>query len=322
MSFTRKIKGIINDLDSFVSKSDEKSDMNKLQSHERERLSNDLKKAKLLLHSKDEDTVLEGIHLLNDVAAKAAKNANTESYVGKVHNTLCGFLRKRYAVNDSEDYLLSTNNDRIIKDTLINILFRNENNLYGEYKADLSNVNLSNCDLSKIDLTEAKLTESDLSFALLNGTNLEGANLSYTNLSGTKIADANFKFAKLIFTELAASHISNSDFSNTDLSYANLSMTLLDGVDFGESCFANARMTGAALSRVRFDGADMSYAKLGSLDFIGATANKEKKYLYQDMDQHPDYAGKTKLLNEIIKPATLGNVAHSGSNLSGSFSFE
>lgn len=318
MSFNRKIRELVCDLDFFIKGISREGVFHRSALYEKRKLETDFKNAKLLLGSREESAVLAGIHSMHEVGVEARKNPKMNFLVGKVHGALCKFMRNKYYISEGIDTTIDLNNEMSIKNVLIDVLFRNEGDIYGEYRADLSNVNLANCDLSRIDLTEAKLTEADLSFSLLYETNLEGADLSYSNFSGAKIQNSNFKFAKLIFTEMAASHILNSDFSDADMQYANLSMAVIDKVNFEDASFINARMSGSALSKVNFTRTDMTYAKLGDLEFAEALVDREINYLYKDSEEYHSFTSKSKLLKENVRASAFNDMTYLRTNLSGS----
>ncbi len=274
------------------------------------------KDARLLLASAEKCVILAGIYSLHQIALEAHREE--KGRVTKlVHSLLCSFIRERYSVSETENNLPYVNDeDRdIIIHTLIDVLFRNGEDIYNNYRSDLSNVNFSGCDFSGASLCDAILTEADLSFSVLSDVDMKGVDLSFTNMSGVKIKNVDFRFSKFVFTELVGSHIEESDFSSSDFSYTNLSMAIVDKVNFINVKFLNSRMTGISLTEVNMFGSDLSFAQLGRVSLISDIESKSTYTLVQDKqtssketlsrEEKGVISGKGKKLIDQFKEKTL-----------------
>ena len=100
-------------------------------------ISNRFKDASTLLGSNSKASMLAGIYALNQIALESYNENKQKEYVKVVHDIFIELIRENS---------IKASFDRKIINTLLNLVFEKEENIYGEYSSDLHGSNL--CDFS------------------------------------------------------------------------------------------------------------------------------------------------------------------------------
>ena len=108
------------------------------------------------------------------------------------------------------------------RQTLLNILFKSDEYVFGEFKADLRKSCLVGMDLSDAHLTNARLRRANLSGVKLRRANLSGASLLSVYLLGAKLKQANLSDAKLRRADLSDAKLFGTSLQETQLENVNL----------------------------------------------------------------------------------------------------
>ena len=195
------------------------------------------------LGSENSTVVLGGVYILHQIAVK------NENYTQIVHDLFCNYLRENAEkLYDDIDFEKTPNKCPAVIQVLIDYLFKPYDNIYKNYKPDLSFSTLINCDFSgtfpnncdfsnavlmncnfhNVTLTSctfdyAVLTECYYSFATLTNCTFDFATLTECDIDDANLTDCDFKCAVLTRCGFWESKLYNCDFRTTDLIDTELS---------------------------------------------------------------------------------------------------
>ena len=205
---------------------------------ERSNINTRFKDAAMLLSSETTSATLSGIHALIQIARETKNDKSHKGYAKIIHDILCAFIRE------------SSNTDGkrkcadVVIQTIIDELFKNNANLFEEYKADLCSANLNVMDLIGAKLIGAKLIEAKLNETDLNGAKLIGAELIRANLINAKLIRTNLINANLVGANLSGANLNRANLSRAKLNRADLIGANLDGANLD-----GANLTGTILEK-------------------------------------------------------------------------
>ena len=242
------------------------------------------KDAALLLANEATSATISGIYALHQVAVEASRgDKNEQGYVKTIHDILCAFVRENWR-KTSDDTTVG-NKPKIVLQTLMDVLFKNEKDIYKEYYSDLSNcvfqdINLENATLTNVGFNDTKLTNVWFSDAIL----------TFVGFNNAKLTEVWFPNAKL-------TAVGYSDAKLTDVGFSNAKLT---EVWFNNAKSIDVGFRDAKLTNVRF-----RHAKLANVDFFKATlANVDffdtilKDYTYEEITSKGFSLEKTKAKDE------------------------
>ena len=177
---------------------------------------------------------------------------------------------------------LRENDKEGLKQALIELLKKNEVELFNKYRPDaqldLSGANLAKLSLRGIDFTRCDLTRADLSGCDLSGAKFDSAVIERADLSNTTLVNTTFTHAQasnVDFSGVVAAH--GADFRGAQLFRADLSKGTFNGASFSY-CYLNH----AVLSGSKFEGAQFVEAVMHAVflkegpSFKGANLYKAK----------------------------------------------
>jgi len=177
-----------------------------------------------LLANSNSSAILTGIYTLHQIAVETHRSNELEkSDVKIVHQILCAYIRESTnEVKDGKNGKVIVLNDKkpIVIQTILKVLFSNENDIYGHLVTDLSN-----CVLSGINLEEARFVNVDFSGTLFLNCTFKSSkfyscyfmNNGFGNVdfSGCSIRNTLIRKAKMNFVSFKECIIDNSIFANS-----------------------------------------------------------------------------------------------------------
>ena len=234
---------------------------------EKSQINNRFKDAATLLGSENVSTVLSGVYALHQIALDTSVDKDRKSYVSIVHDILCTYIKENTDnIKDEKTGKLWRINkgSTFVIQTIMKVLFKNENHIYSNFVTDLSN-----CILEDIDLEDAHLTNVDFSKAKFIRTSFKHATLKSCYLEGTFIDEVSFEscsLSKVVFdnshiknTTFEKAHICHSDFWHTLCTSVNFKDTRFEDVDFKdavfekETVFDNSNLAGYSSDEIQAD---------------------------------------------------------------------
>ena len=144
--------------------------------------------------------------------------------------------------------------------SLLNLLFVQDHNVFKGLSADLRGSWMSGADLRTARLESAVLVGVDLQEADLKGANLQGVKLDGAQLQGANLEGANLQRANVTWT-----HLERTNLKETKLQGADLTRVKLQGADL-----KGANLQGVDLTRANLQRADLKGANLQGVDLTRA----------------------------------------------------
>jgi len=237
---------------------------------ERGQINTRFKDAAMLLGSNDTASILSGIYALHQIAMECHKGKEEQKgYVKVIHDILCAYIREsaETKTNDKGEEQRICTRPTVVMQTLVNVLFKNKGDIYGEYQSDLSGAVLSNVNFDKITLTNVLFK-----CIPLTDVNFEGAILTDVRFDNITIADVLFNKASLRDVRFHIATLTKIRFNN-DAILTNVSFYLatLSNVSFDDASLTKVFFNGAKLTRISFKGkySGQNKATLTDIDFTG-----------------------------------------------------
>ena len=184
-----------------------------------------------------------------------------------VLDVLCAHIRqttgeceyqKKHKVPEDVEYVSTKPSEEV--QSLLNLLFVQEHDVFKGLSADLRGSWMSGADLRIARLESAVLVGVDLQEANLTRANLQGVNLDGARLQGANLEGANLQRANVTWT-----HLERTNLKETKLQGADLTRAKLQGADL-----KGASLQGVNLTRAKLQGADLKGANLQGVDLKGA----------------------------------------------------
>ena len=200
-----------------------------------------------------------------------AKDSQDDNTGRKIFDILCAHLR---TMPEDQSHVKKNNRDIFPTEeyqTLLNILFKSEDKfVFGEFHANLQNVNLTHTNLKN-----ANLANADLCDAILEGANFTGANLADSKFTHAKIAyahfiDANLERANLREANLTRAKLIGANLKEANLASANLEHANFVGANLTRATMAHAKMKEALLDQANIKNADLTAASLDNAYLVAA----------------------------------------------------
>ena len=195
------------------------------------------KDAALLLANEAAGANISGIYAFHQIAVEASKgDRNERGYVKTIHDILCAFVRENWKKRQDDNPEVG-GKATIVLQTITDVLFKNKNDIYKEYRSDFSN-----CDFSDINFGGATITSVDFSFATLRDVNFNKATLTDVFFGYATLTDVSFRYATL--TEIY--------FDFGTLTNVGFQSSTLIGVYFFSATLAEVNFYSATISHVHF----------------------------------------------------------------------
>lgn len=220
---------------------------------EKSQINTRFKDAATLLASDNTSANLSGIYALHQVALESSKDKYDNYYIKVVHDILCAFIRENSVIEKTTNFENSTiTKAEVLKPTIVfitilNILFRNDNNIYKNLNSDLSFSVLKGFTLSDLCLNHVDLNNSLIYRVTFNNCDFENVECFETNFSSVNFQLTNFNVVNFIMCKfrqvsfniryvgiLKAKHayLENVSFLNSEFIYGKFAYVIMKNVSF------------------------------------------------------------------------------------------
>jgi uncharacterized protein YjbI with pentapeptide repeats len=239
-----------------------------------------------LLYSENVRAQLSAIQSFTQIAIEASTRTEQQYFARKIKEIFIEFIREKTIIEDNNGNAnVSQRQKKIVVQTIIDVLFRNENSWKVFYKCIpfdlagcvLDGINFSNAHLEHVTfhnahLKEAKFRATNLktvwfTVAHLEGAKFENANLEWTTFESANLKEATFRAANLKRVQLGGTNLREavflkSNFERVEFDFANLERAKFISTDLGGASFDRAHLEGTTfrwvhLENVRFTGAHL-----------------------------------------------------------------
>jgi len=281
------------------------------------------KDAAMLLADNSTSANISGIYAMHQIAVEASiGDKNQQGYVKIIHDILCSFVRENWK-KDKDDNLIG-NKPIIVLQTIVDVLFKNKNELYQKFYSDFSG-----CYIQNINFKERILTNISFYRTTLTEVCIDGSTLIKVNFNGSVLTEINFDETVLTEVSFVGATLTRVYFNKPNLMNINFDKATLQIVLFGSppSKYVNleyVRFEEATLTGVNFDGStliNVSFlkGKLTNVSFRETILIEMDLPTYEIEYSLPvkkfksgfppnKFYGETKLLNVGFSEATLLNV--------------
>ncbi|MBP6139679.1 MAG: pentapeptide repeat-containing protein [Bacteroides sp.] len=191
------------------------------------------KDASTLLGSDGVSSILSGIYALHQIAIEVSNNDSQKGYVNIIHDILSAYIRENTnSVKNEKDGKIWRVNQKpnIVIQTIMTVLFKNEEQIYSGLVTDLSDcvfehINLENAQIENVDFYKSKFFYSDFrntTFQRCFFMEIFSNKTDFTNSffcdcywEGSKIKNTLFVNSKIERTEFNRNSIIKTDFRDT-----------------------------------------------------------------------------------------------------------
>ncbi|MFV0419450.1 MAG: pentapeptide repeat-containing protein [Dysgonomonas sp.] len=196
------------------------------------------KDAATLLGSENVSSILSGVYALHQIALESSVGDEIQKgYVRIIHDILCAYVRENTETivkeDDGREWRVNSKPTIVIQ-TIIKVLFKNNEFIYSDIMTDLSN-----CIFEDIDLDNAYIAHVDFSKTKFIRSTAKDCSLLSCYLENTFIDDTDFSessFEKVIFDN---SHIKNTTFVKAKFIECDLWDTILFNTTFEKAKLRN-----------------------------------------------------------------------------------
>ena len=183
------------------------------------------KDAAMLLGSEDTASILSGIYALHQIAIECSKGKKEQrGFVKVIHDILCAYVREsaKTITNDKGKKERICSRPTVVMQTAVDVLFKNERNIYGKYKSNLSGAVFNGVDFDKATLTDVRFWGATLTDIWFNGATLtdvwfNGAILRNVRFNNATLRDVWFEKATLRNVWFLGATLTDVDFIGTKL---------------------------------------------------------------------------------------------------------
>ena len=259
------------------------------------------KDAAMLLGSEDTASILSGIYALHQIAIECSKGKKEQrGFVKVIHDILCAYVREsaKTITNDKGEEERICSRPTVVMQTAVDVLFKNERNIYGKYES-----NLSGAVFKGVNFEKATLTGVWFANATLTGVRFHKATLM----------DVGFSKATLTNVWFYGATLTKVWFDNAILRDVWFDKAILTKVWFNEATLTDVGFNGAILTDVGFNGAILT-----DVGFNGARLTKVR---FDDATLTKVWFNEATLKKVGFRDATLTDVNFAGTKLAG-YSYE
>ncbi len=198
---------------------------------------------------------------------------DTEELRQTVLDILCAHIRwttseneyqKKHKVPEDVESAVSKPSEEV--QSLLNLLFVKDHDVFQGLRADLGGSWMVGADLSTARLESAVLVGVDLQKADLIRAKLQGANLRGAQLQGANLEGANLQRANLTWTYLERTNLKETKLQGADLTIAKLQMAKLGGAQLQGANLTKANLQRVNLQRAKLQGVVLWAAELQGVD--------------------------------------------------------
>lgn len=196
------------------------------------------KDAATLLGSGNVSSIISGVYALHQIALESSEEKGIQrGYVSIIHDILCTYIRENTEIivnKDTGKEWLENSKPTIVIQTIIKVLFKNNEFIYSDLMTDLSNCVFENIDfdnayITNVDFTKSKFIKSSAQNCSFNSCYMENSFIDEMDFTDSS-------FEKVIFD---SSHIKNSNFSKTKLRNCDYWESIIYNTKFDDVIFQN-----------------------------------------------------------------------------------
>ncbi|MBK5722768.1 pentapeptide repeat-containing protein [Dysgonomonas sp. Marseille-P4677] len=204
------------------------------------------KDAATLLGSGNVSSVISGIYALHQIALESSEEDDIQRrYVNIIHDILCTYVRENTdtIINEDTGKEWRVNSEpTIVIQTIMKVLFKNNEFIYSDYMTDLSNcvfedIDFDNAHFSNVDFTKTKFIRSTAQNCSFTSCYMENSFMDGMDFSDTSFDKVIFDSSHIKNTSFVSATLKECDFWNTIIFNSNFDNTRLNNVDFKDCIF-------------------------------------------------------------------------------------
>ncbi len=206
--------------------------------NEKGQINSRFKDAATLLDSGSVSSMLSGVYALHQIALESSVGDERQrGYVKIIHEILSAFVRENTEkiVNKEEgtEWLINKKPTIVIQ-TIMTVLFKNNEFVYSDLMTDLSHcifedIDLDQAHIENVDFTKTKFIRTSAKECSFISCYMDNAFVEQTDFSNTR-------FEKVVFDN---SHIHNSTFEESQFDQCDLWDTIIADTSFNKAKFKN-----------------------------------------------------------------------------------
>lgn len=206
------------------------------------------KDAATLLGSDSVSSILSGVYALHQIALETTEGAKGQrGYVNIVHDILCAYVRENTDTIKNEENGKAWRINRkptIVIQTIVKVLFKNNQFVYRGLMTDLSdcvfeNINLEDAQIMNVDFSRTKFIKSQITNATIESCYFEETFVDEVDFAGSSIDKCVFDFSDIKNTSFKKCVIQETDFWDAAILNTNFNHAKLSTVDFKDCVFSN-----------------------------------------------------------------------------------
>lgn len=169
------------------------------------------KDAATLLASDNTSANLSGIYALHQIAIEASKDKSQRRYVKVIHEILCAFIRDNSEILYDEKRKIShieSKKTQIIIQSIIDILFCKNKNIFSSLVADLTECAFTDVDFTNLNVQSVKFHNShfksvDFGDSIINNCYVVSCKFTEVTFTDCRLSNVDFRFSKFGETTFA-----------------------------------------------------------------------------------------------------------------------
>lgn len=204
------------------------------------------KDAATLLGSENVSSILSGVYALHQIALESSVGDEIQKgYVRIIHDILCAYVRENTETIEKEDdgrKWRVNSKPTIVIQTIIKVLFKNNEFIYSDLMTDLSNcifedIDFDNAYIANVDFSKTKFIKSKANGCSFVSCYLENTFIDEMDFSGSSFDKIVFDNSHIKNTSFSESKFSECDFWDVILYKTNFEKAKMVKVDFRNAIF-------------------------------------------------------------------------------------
>lgn len=233
------------------------------------------KDAATLLGSENVSSILSGVYALHQIASESSVGDEIQKgYVRIIHDILCAYVRENTETivkeDDGREWRVNSKPTIVIQ-TIIKVLFKNNEFIYSDLMTDLSNcifedTDFDNAYIANVDFSKTKFIRSTANNCSFVSCYLENTFIDEVNFSGSSFDKIVFDNSHIKNTSLTESKLSKCDFWDVILYKTTFEKAKMEKIDFKNAIFeedvifSDTALAGFTLDEITKDSLNMTKA--------------------------------------------------------------
>lgn len=233
------------------------------------------KDAATLLGSENVSSILSGVYALHQIASESSVGDEIQKgYVRIIHDILCAYVRENTETivkeDDGREWRVNSKPTIVIQ-TIIKVLFKNNEFIYSDLMTDLSNcifedTDFDNAYIANVDFSKTKFIRSTANNCSFVACYLENTFIDEVNFSGSSFDKVVFDNSHIKNSSLAESKLSECDFWDVILYKTTFEKAKMEKIDFKNAIFeedvifSDTALAGFTLDEIAKDSLNMTKA--------------------------------------------------------------